>query len=133
MNALEEQTLAPDRWELIVVHDSRGPATHELLESHPLRERVSVRHTRLEPHTGPPAAVVYHAVESSTLIGALRRSIRWQHLAYVVKRHPHVRERLELRVFWRRSHALFALALGGGAAMRLARPAGALAVPYLAH
>src|SRR3954468_16744353 len=255
LNALEEQTLAPERWELVVVHDSRGPETQELLESHPLRARGTLRHRRLEPHTGPPGrqrnagwrearaplvvftdddcrpqpdwlegllaearrppgaivqgrvqadpleaeilraphartvevpdppgpyaqtcnvlyprellervagfveelasgedtdlyervratgapyvgaahAVVYHAVESSTLIGALRRSIRWEDLAYVVKHHPHVRQRLELGVFWRRSHARLALALAGAAAPPVPPPAGALTLPYLAH
>jgi GT2 family glycosyltransferase len=54
-------------------------------------------------YVGAPEALVYHAVESSSLVGAVRRSFRWQHLAYVVKHHPHVRERLELGVFWRRS------------------------------
>src|SRR3954453_23845971 len=84
-------------------------------------------------YVGAPDALVYHAVESSSLIGALRRSIRWQHLAYVVKRHPHVRERLDLRVFWRRSHTLLALAVGGALAARSVRPAAALTLPYLAH
>jgi GT2 family glycosyltransferase len=82
-------------------------------------------------YVGAPDAVVYHAVESSSLVGAVRRSIRWQHLAYVVKRHPHVRERLTLGVFWRRSHALMALALAGGLAVRRSRPLAVLALPYV--
>jgi len=44
-----------------------------------------------------------------------------------------VRQRLELGVFWRRSHALLALALAGAAAAPVAHPAGALTLPYLAH
>jgi GT2 family glycosyltransferase len=256
LNALEEQSLPRERWELIVVHDCRGDETEEMLRSHPLATGGTLRHLRLPPGTGlpsrqrnagwraarapliaftdddcrpdtewlarildaarrspgaivqgrvrpdpfetdilaaphartievdppgpfaqtcnvvyprallarvdgfeeavpllsgedtdlyeraraagaayigEPSAVVYHAVESSTLAGAVRRSIRWQHLAYVVKRHPHVRERLELGVFWRRSHALLALGLAGGVAAARLRPAAALALPYIAH
>ncbi len=36
LNALEEQTLDRDRWEVIVAHDSRGPETEALLREHPL-------------------------------------------------------------------------------------------------
>src|SRR5213593_4083172 len=35
LNALEEQTLAREQWEVIVAHDS-GPETQELLREHPL-------------------------------------------------------------------------------------------------
>jgi GT2 family glycosyltransferase len=84
------------------------------------------------PYVGAPDALVNHAVESSTLVGAIRRGARWQHLAYVVKRHPHVRERLELGIFWRRSHMLLALALGGlPLARRAPGAAAALAIPYV--
>lgn len=87
------------------------------------------------PHVGAPDAVVYHAVESSSVVGAVKRSVRWGDLAYVVKQHPHVRERLELGVFWRRSHVLLAAALGGSAAVATRAPgAAALAwLPYAAH
>jgi GT2 family glycosyltransferase len=251
LNALEDQTLERARWELIVVHDSRGPETGELLDAHPLAAGGRLRHFRLEPGTGLPGvqrnvgwraahaplvaftdddcrphprwlerllataqehqgalvqgrvepdpfeveilrapyartievpdppgpfaqtcnilyprpllecvngfaehlasgedtdlseraratgasylgaadAIVYHAVESSTLFGAVRRTSRWQHLAFVVKQHPHVRERLVVGVFWRRSHLLMALALAGAASGR-GRFALLLAVPY---
>jgi glycosyltransferase involved in cell wall biosynthesis len=255
LNALEEQSLPRERWEVVVVHDCAGDETEELLRDHPLAQAGTLRHARLPAGTGlpsrqrnvgwrearapliaftdddcrpdprwlsglieaaaahpgaivqgatrpdpfeteilaaphartievdPPApyaqtcnilyprgmlervggfeealpllsgedtdlaercleagagyagakdAIVYHAVESSTLAGAVRRSIRWQHLAYVVKRHPHVRERLELGVFWRRSHLLLAVALAGAPLARRSRAAAAvLAVPYL--
>jgi glycosyltransferase involved in cell wall biosynthesis len=42
LNCLAEQTLAAERWELIVVHDSRGDETDELLREHPLRNAVRV-------------------------------------------------------------------------------------------
>jgi GT2 family glycosyltransferase len=83
-------------------------------------------------YVGAADAVVYHAVESSTLLGAIRRGLRWQHLAYVVKRHPHVRERLELGVFWRRSHLLLAVGLGGIPVARRAPAVAALfTIPYV--
>src|SRR3954470_6358165 len=55
LNALEEQTLPRDRWELVVVHDSRGEETATLLDGHPLTEAGVLRHERLEPGTGTPA------------------------------------------------------------------------------
>src|SRR3954466_4492844 len=55
LNALEEQTLETGRWELVVVHDSRGDETARLLEEHPLARAGSLRSRRLEPGTGSPA------------------------------------------------------------------------------
>ena len=39
LNALEEQTLDPGRWEVVVAHDSDGPQTEALLREHPLAAR----------------------------------------------------------------------------------------------
>jgi GT2 family glycosyltransferase len=55
LNALEEQTLAPARWELVVVHDSRGDETEHLLDEHPLAAAGVLRHRRLEAGTGSPS------------------------------------------------------------------------------
>src|SRR5919112_3747588 len=55
LNALEEQSLARERWELVVVHDSRGEETEELLRSHPLAAAGVLRHVRLDAGTGTPA------------------------------------------------------------------------------
>jgi GT2 family glycosyltransferase len=55
LNALEDQTLTRDRWEVVVVHDSRGDETEELLRTHPLRSAGVLRHLRLPPGTGFPA------------------------------------------------------------------------------
>jgi GT2 family glycosyltransferase len=55
LNALEEQDLEPDRWELVVVHDSRGDETERLLDTHPIADRVTLHRRRLEPGTGKPA------------------------------------------------------------------------------
>ena len=54
LNALEEQTLARDRFEVIVGHDSAGPETDALLTSHPLARDGTLRAVRLEPGTAPP-------------------------------------------------------------------------------
>ena len=54
LNALEQQTLAPERWELIVGHDSAGQETDELLATHPLARSVSVKSVRLPAGSAPP-------------------------------------------------------------------------------
>jgi GT2 family glycosyltransferase len=61
---------------------------------------------------GAPDAVVYHAVEALSLLEKIRSQAKWQHLAYVVKRHPSLREQCAMGVWWKRDHlrALIALA-----------------------
>ena len=49
LNALEEQTLPRERWEVVVGHDSRGPETAELLATHPLARAGTLRHVALAP------------------------------------------------------------------------------------
>lgn len=51
LNALEEQTLAADRFEVVVVHDS-GDDTARLIATHPLTRAGRLRHVRLPPGTG---------------------------------------------------------------------------------
>jgi GT2 family glycosyltransferase len=245
LNALEEQTLPRDRWELIVAHDSSGPETAALLAGHP----VAPRAIAFEPGPGPaekrnagwraasaplvaftdddcrpppewlerlveaarrrPGAIVqgrttpdpderallhaapwsrtqeidpptvwaqtcniayprevlerlggfderlpvasgedtdlaqraagdgvplvaaseaetHHAVDATWMAPALRSAWRWGHLAYLVKRHPGLRDAMPARVFWKRSHALLLAGAAVGLATR--RPAGALAL-----
>src|SRR6202040_3789959 len=55
-NALEEQTLPADDWEVVVAHDSSGPETEELLSTHPLAARGTLRHVTLPPGSAPPGA-----------------------------------------------------------------------------
>src|SRR6266566_914650 len=55
LNALEEQDLEPERWEVVVVHDSRGEETEHLLDRHPIAERVTLRRQRLERGSGTAA------------------------------------------------------------------------------
>ena len=54
LNALEDQTLAPARFEVIVVHDYTG-ADAELLAGHPLAQEGRLRAEPIEPGTGSPA------------------------------------------------------------------------------
>ena len=56
LNALEEQTLARERFEVVVGHDSADGETEALLESHPLARAGALRHVRLPAGTAPPGA-----------------------------------------------------------------------------
>ena len=55
LNSLEEQTLAADRFEVIVVHDYSPEEAHKLFERHPLTAAGVLRHIPIEPGTGQPA------------------------------------------------------------------------------
>jgi GT2 family glycosyltransferase len=79
---------------------------------------------------GAPDALVFHAVEAFSLRDALKLAFRWQHLGFVVKRHPQLREHLTHRVFWRRTHRDIALLLAGVATAPVFWPALVLAVPW---
>jgi GT2 family glycosyltransferase len=56
LNALEEQTLDRERFEVVVCHDSRGDRTPRLLESHPLSAAGVLRSISLPPGRNPPGA-----------------------------------------------------------------------------
>lgn len=75
-------------------------------------------------------ARVHHAVEDLGPVGLLRIALRWSDTFQILRRHPHLRARLDHRIFWKRSHRLL---LQAALAMLLARafpPAGLLALPY---
>ena len=72
-----------------------------------------------------PEAETHHAIDATWMAPALRSAWRWGHLAYLVKRHPALREAMTARVFWKRSHALLLL---GAAGLATRRPVGALAL-----
>jgi GT2 family glycosyltransferase len=59
---------------------------------------------------GVPDAVVYHAIDALSLTEKIRSQLKWAHLAYVVKRHPQLRDRCEWRIFWKPEHARATLA-----------------------
>lgn len=83
-------------------------------------------------YVGAPEALTWHAVDPGSLRARLRSIPRWQGLAYVVARHPHMRRHLFARVFWRPSHAALPFALAGLAGARR-RPLRALvlALPWM--
>ena len=51
LNALQQQTLAAERWELVVADDSSGEEAEELLRTHPLAQSGRMRSLRFEPGT----------------------------------------------------------------------------------
>jgi GT2 family glycosyltransferase len=85
------------------------------------------------PLVAAPELLTYHAVEATTLPERLRETWRWQHLAYIVRRHPQLRDHMPLRLFWKRSHALLVpAALGLALARRHPLVATALIAPWAA-
>jgi GT2 family glycosyltransferase len=85
------------------------------------------------PLVAAPEVVTYHAVEATTLPARLRETWRWQHLAYIVRRHPQLRAHMPLRLFWKPSHAALLPALAGlGLARRHPLLALLLAAPWVA-
>ena len=75
-------------------------------------------------------AVVWHAVHTLSLPAAIRDRARADQVAELIRRHPGQRDRIYRRVFWKRSHALVALALAGALTRR---PGAAVlaALPYV--
>jgi GT2 family glycosyltransferase len=53
LNALEEQTLAPERFEVVVADGSTQPQTGELLRTHPLARAGVLRRVEARPEPGP--------------------------------------------------------------------------------
>lgn len=63
--------------------------------------------------TGAPDAVVYHAVDVLSLAEKVRSNVKWQHLAYVVRKHPHLRRSCAMGIWWKDEHLRAAAALLG--------------------
>jgi hypothetical protein len=82
------------------------------------------------PLIGAPHALMFHAVHARGLTGTLRTLPRWQHLAGLVKRHPGLRQSFAAGLFWRDTHGLMLLAIGGAALVRRRPAAAALALPW---
>lgn len=53
LNALEEQTLDRERWEVVVAHDYDHETIRRVVESHPLHEAGLLREIGIPPGTGP--------------------------------------------------------------------------------
>lgn len=81
-------------------------------------------------YVAAPKAVVNHAVEAYSLPAMMRLAWKWQHLPYVVARHPEVRRLYPLRVFWRGTHAAFIGGVLGAAVARRKRVAPLAFMPY---
>jgi glycosyltransferase involved in cell wall biosynthesis len=67
---------------------------------------------------GEEEALAYHAIDGLSLVEKIRSQYKWQHLAYVVKRNPRLRDWCAMRVWWKDEHMDAVLAL---AALALAR------------
>jgi glycosyltransferase involved in cell wall biosynthesis len=78
-----------------------------------------------------PGAVINHAVVELGALGKLRWAFRWSAAMQVARRHPGVRKALTWGIFWKRSHALLALALLALVLARRFPPALLLALPYV--
>jgi GT2 family glycosyltransferase len=86
------------------------------------------------PYVGAPEVLTYHAVEPASLLGRMRDVWRWQHIPFVAKRHPQIREGMPVRgLFWKRTHARVPLLLLAAAALVRRRPVLALllALPWV--
>ncbi|HEX4106510.1 MAG TPA: glycosyltransferase [Solirubrobacteraceae bacterium] len=70
------------------------------------------------PLIAAPHARVRHAVTTASLPATLRAIGRWQHLAFVVRRHSALRRELTLGVFWKPAHAWLLSAAASGASRR---------------
>jgi glycosyltransferase involved in cell wall biosynthesis len=80
---------------------------------------------------GAPDAVVYHAVEGLSLRDRVRHDAKWEHLVFLVKRHPAYRwQRCVLGLWWRREHLGAMLALAAIAAAPRRPWALAVVSPY---
>jgi GT2 family glycosyltransferase len=84
------------------------------------------------PLVAVPTMLVHHAVQASWLPARLRSLGRWQHMPWVVKRHPQLRREVWGRIWWKREHAaLMAAAAAPALARRRPGAAAALALPWL--
>jgi GT2 family glycosyltransferase len=95
LNALAEQTLSQERWEIIVSHDSSGPETEELLSTHPLALSGRLRSVPFAPGIAGPGRKRNAAWQSShaPLIAFTdddcRPPAQWLELALAAaRRHP---------------------------------------------
>jgi len=78
-----------------------------------------------------PEAVIFHEVVHLGAIGRLRWAFQWSDAMQVFRDHPGLRDVLTWGLFWKRSHALLAVALAGAMLSRRFPPAALLCLPYV--
>ena len=76
------------------------------------------------------SARVFHAVNDYGPLGKLRWALHWSNAMWILRRHPSLRRRFVLGLFWKPSHALLFLALAGLALAPRFGPALVLTLPY---
>src|SRR3954447_8542121 len=64
-------------------------------------------------YAGAPEVLTHHAIEVVSLAGRIVSSQRWADTTLNVRRHPHLRRGLPLRIFWKPRHAWLGPALAG--------------------
>ena len=82
---------------------------------------------------GAPEVLTYHAVETPWLGRHLRSLWRWQHLPYLIKKHPSLRDSFTLWAFWKPTHLWLPVAAAGAALERRNPLYALLILPWLAH
>ena len=84
-------------------------------------------------YVGEPRALVYHACDEFSVIGAIRFNQRWRTLPKVLKRHPEQRALLHRGLFWQHRHMWMLPALAGVLLARRDALLIAAAGPYLLY
>jgi len=84
-------------------------------------------------YVGEPRALVHHACEEFSVLGAMRFNRRWRTLPKVLKRHPEQRVLLHRGLFWQHRHMWMLPALGGALLARRDPLFLVFAVPYLLY
>jgi GT2 family glycosyltransferase len=78
-----------------------------------------------------PEALTYHAVDALSLVDKIRSQHKWQHLAYLVKRQPRLREHCEWGLWYKPEHSRAVLALIATLGARRRRWMLAGLIPYI--
>jgi len=85
------------------------------------------------PYIGNAEVLTWHAHEQTTILGAMKGSLRWGGLPELVRRHPQMRNEFPGWFFWKHTHFWFFWAVAAWFLERRSRVWGLLALPYLMH
>lgn len=75
----------------------------------------------------------YHAVVPQSFYGLLRSRLRWKDMPEIIRRHPVMRERFPMWMFWKPTHVWFPLAVAAALLSRRGPLYALLAVPWCVH